>query len=1182
MRRRIEELAEGKIPYEYPQAVFSKEKLELEAVEGQAVTESFQVKSENRIRMRGIVYTSSARMECLTPQFEGEEAEIQVRFRADGMTEGEIAVGQLYVVCNGGEYQLSYAVTVTRLYAEASSGKIKNLRDFVKLAKKEWKEAYHIFHSPAFKNILTPKELKASLLYEGLSKPSVTEQTMDEFLIGTGKKERVSFSLEKRSIEIFEVNGPVEERLEIFKEGWGFLEIRVSSSGEFLIPQKRFLTNEDFMGSSCPFTFYIDKEKMHAGNNFACMYFENDVQREEFHVWVSRDSIEVRRERKVQALQRATYLLTKCYINYRLKKIVTGEWTKQTLALIQRLEELRPDDSWYMLFKAYALLRNKQRQDAQWLMNDFRKKFKDKRRPQWAFYNYLCLQKEKEPAVVERLLDEIEAVAKNHSSHPMIFFLTLRLNSVLRTQPQVKLRALENRIMQGQYSPLWYVEAYRVYLEQPYLLTKMDIYEILLMNWVSRQGMMTRDLADQVMRLANNMRRFQPIVCRILFRCYDKYQDEDMLAGVCAYLIKGQCYQRKYHHWYARGIGENLKITGLYEAFLLTMDLHHVQPLPKVIQMYFQYNNQLAYQYKAALYVSIIAHKNEQPAMYAKYTETMKQFAIDEILKGHMDDNLAVIYDEVLDKGILTRELAGPLADILYTHKFYCTNRMAAFVVVIQKHMKEEQRVPVSGETAYFQLFSNDYAIVLENNRGQRFVSPESCQLEKLMKPSHYIRRCLNLAPEKLQYLMHHMDGKTDLNVPVQTDVEYLQILMDAPQISAKFKNQIGPGLVRYCLINQLEEGLDDYITKIDFAGMSRESRNILIELMVQHSFHEKAFELVNSYGCDGIDKKILAQLLSYMLRTKDIGEDAFMLEACMSVLLAGMRNTAVVSYLSHYFEGPSKQMMLVFKAAKSSGLTDVTELEERLLVQALYSTEYVDQLQEVYHGYRVHGGREFILQAYRSYCMHEYVVYDMVLPQNLFLEACQLFREGKLRGIACRLGLLKYFSEQEHLDRYQLRQADELLEEFISRNMKFAFYKNLPEMLCARYQLHNRVLIEYHARPDSRIKIHYRMPKEQKEFTEANMPDAYDGIFTWEFLLFSDDEAEYYITEEAKDGTQQLCMSSRAAGSVYQDIQQGGRFAFINRMLYLRQQDDTKELMRVMQEYKKLDILSGKMFKII
>ena len=157
MRKRIEELAEGKIPYEQPRVVFSKEKLELEVVEGQTVTDSFQVKSENGIQMRGIIYASSARMECLTFQFEGEEAQIQVRFRADGMQEGEEAAGNLYVVCNGGEYPLAYTVTVTRLYAEASTGCIKNLRDFTKLAKNEWKEAYHIFHSPAFKNILAPQ-----------------------------------------------------------------------------------------------------------------------------------------------------------------------------------------------------------------------------------------------------------------------------------------------------------------------------------------------------------------------------------------------------------------------------------------------------------------------------------------------------------------------------------------------------------------------------------------------------------------------------------------------------------------------------------------------------------------------------------------------------------------------------------------------------------------------------------------------------------------------------------------------------------------------------------------------------------------------------------------------------------------------------------------------------------------
>ena len=72
MRKRIEELAEGKIPYEQPQVVFSKEKLELEAVEGQTAADSFVVKSENGIRMRGIIYSSSARSEEHTSELQSQ------------------------------------------------------------------------------------------------------------------------------------------------------------------------------------------------------------------------------------------------------------------------------------------------------------------------------------------------------------------------------------------------------------------------------------------------------------------------------------------------------------------------------------------------------------------------------------------------------------------------------------------------------------------------------------------------------------------------------------------------------------------------------------------------------------------------------------------------------------------------------------------------------------------------------------------------------------------------------------------------------------------------------------------------------------------------------------------------------------------------------------------------------
>lgn len=1184
MRKRIEELAEGKFPYEQPQVSFSEEILKLEVIEGQAVEDHFQVRSENQIWMRGVVYSSSARMECLTPKFEGMEVSIRVRFDASGMSEGEESSGTFCVVCTGGEYELPYTVSVTKLYAETSIGKIKNLKDFTRLAQMEWKEAYYIFHSPAFKNILPPKALKAALLYDGLSKHTMTEQAMDEFLIGSGKKERVRFFLEKHSCEIFEIEGRAEEEIMLKKDGWGYLEIRVSSSDEFLVPQKRFLTGEDFMGSSLPFLVFVDAGKMHAGNNFGSVYFENDVQKEEYRVWASTDSIEEKKERTYLEIQRAKCALVKSYVDYRLKRIVTGEWVKRTVAWLKKLEDCGETDEWHLLFRAYALQRNKQIQDSEWLMDDFRKKYKDKRKPQWAFYDYLCLLREKEPVVIEQLLTEIEMITRRYSSHPAMFFLALRLNSVLRSKPQVKLRAIHERILGGQTTQLWYVEAFLIYKECPYFLTKLGKAEILILNWASRQGILTKDLADQTMRLANNMRMYQQAVCRILFRCYRAFPDEDMLAGVCAYLLKGQRFLQKYHHWYEMGIKENLKLTGLYEAYLLTMDLHNVQPLPKVIQIYFQYNNQLAYQYKAALYVNIIAHKEEQPAMYEKYSETIKQFAVDEIMQGHMDDNLAVIYEEMLDKGILTSELAAPLSDILYSHKFYCMNESAAFVVVIQKHMKEEQRVPLTKGVAYFQLFSNDYAILLEDNKGQRFVAPEICQMEKLMKPSHYIRRCLHYAPEKLQYLMHHMDGKADLSVPVKSDVEYLRILMAAPQISEKFKNQIGPGLVRYCLLNHEEENLETYFTQINFAGLSREHRNILIELMVEQGYNEKAYELVNTYGYQDVDLQHLSQLVTYMLRTRDVGEDPFLLELCLAAVLAGMKNSTLVAYLAKYFEGPTKQMLDVYRTAQACEIVDVTDLEERILVQSLYSTRCVDEIEDVYEAYHTHHGLSFILQAYRSYCMYQYVIYDKPLADSLFFEAYQLQKEGKLRGLICRLGLLKRLCEisgEKQLDRYQMKEADVLLGEFISKNLNFGFYRQLPEQLCAKYQLYNRVLVEYHAKPDSQLQIHYRMIKEQSAFVVKDMP-GFEGIFTWEFLLFRDGELEYYITEKQPDGTQRLCESKRVTGVEYRDIKRGGRYAYINCMMYLREQENYKELAKTMLEYEKLDILTEKIFKII
>ncbi len=80
----------------------STEKIELEVLEGKDETGSFVITSTNQVKMRGIIYSSNPRMECLTPQFEGEEVRIRYQFHSEGLIEGDIQKGEFLSYVTGG------------------------------------------------------------------------------------------------------------------------------------------------------------------------------------------------------------------------------------------------------------------------------------------------------------------------------------------------------------------------------------------------------------------------------------------------------------------------------------------------------------------------------------------------------------------------------------------------------------------------------------------------------------------------------------------------------------------------------------------------------------------------------------------------------------------------------------------------------------------------------------------------------------------------------------------------------------------------------------------------------------------------------------------------------------------------------------------------------------------------
>ncbi len=81
--------------------------------------------------MRGIIYSSNPRMECLTPQFEGEEVRIRYQFHSEGLIEGDIQKASFFIVCNQGNITFLLLCPFQVVCGFILWKKIKNLDDFL-------------------------------------------------------------------------------------------------------------------------------------------------------------------------------------------------------------------------------------------------------------------------------------------------------------------------------------------------------------------------------------------------------------------------------------------------------------------------------------------------------------------------------------------------------------------------------------------------------------------------------------------------------------------------------------------------------------------------------------------------------------------------------------------------------------------------------------------------------------------------------------------------------------------------------------------------------------------------------------------------------------------------------------------------------------------------------------------
>lgn len=1204
MRKRIEELAEGKIECVGPAIEFSVSRIEIEVLEGKDFTGEFTAVSKNQVSIRGLAYSTNPRMECLTEGFDGEEVTVRYKFHSAGLAEGDMQEGEFFVICSQGEYRLSFAVSVIRFYARSQIGTVQNLSDFAKLAKEHWQEAKRLFYSPAFLNLLKDCTPKERFLHIGLARGAKTDRSLEEFLLTAGLKKQITIKAEQTDYVFSKVAARFWQDIVLSKNTWGYTEVYAASDADFLVLQKNKITSEDFLGSKANFGFYIDPQKMHAGKNFACLTLKTIYQEISISVCAAAeaDGGEGQKEkRKIRKLQKD---LMQNYIDYRLGKIVTGRWAALSCRILDGLLSLEEGNVWYRLFKAQILWMNGQRQDAEWILNEFKRKCRDRKSPQWGYYLYICTLTDHEELYVNRLTEEIEQIYLEHHKHSVLFWCLLFLKNEYVQNGYQKLKVLEKKIMGGAKSPILYVEVYLLFCQEPYLIKRLGDFEIRILNWARRQGVLTKTLADQMICVFPEKMPYRKIVFLLLKECSNLMEqaktilyerpgentltdEKRILAVICGYFIRNQKYGGEYFPWYEKGVAEKLRITGLYEAYLLSMDARDVLEVPKIIQMYFKYNNQLGSRQKAILYVNLIAGKERQSEAFLQNYPAMEKFAYEQMEKGNIDDNLAVIYKEVLSHGIYSRQVSDALSDVLFVHRLTCSWPQAARVVVLQGQTQTPQAVPFVNQAAYFSLYSNDYMIFIEDRQGNRYGGSIDYQLEKLMYPGRYLRICMQSSPGKLPYLWYYFAERKAQEVFEEKDLEYFLAVMSDEETDWAYKAWLFPKM--FGLMHELgrAEEMEEALSQVDLSLMEKENRNRVLALCLAQKLYGQVYRIAGEYGFGEIEPAKIVAFLSSRIQKTDFVKDDRLLLFCIKIFLDGKFNDVMLKYLALYYKGPTEIMAEIFRQADRFGI-ETRELSERILVQMLYTDGFCDCANDVYKSFE-NGGNHRIKKAYLTFFAHRSFLRKGQMPKGFFEVLRRWYLDQNDMNEILNLALLRFYAAQPALGKEDKERMEQLLQNCLFQGMYFKFYKELGREFMVKYQLDDKYFIEHRTKKNSRVWLHYSLASEKNKeeaYITEEMAEVYEGVFVKKMILFAGESVRFSISEEV-DGQMETVKSGTIAcsfftGSEKKERMCQSRYERLNEMCSLQAENDRAKLHTRMAEYRQLDDAVETMFSML
>lgn len=1176
MKERINQLARGILNKDVPQIVIMPDKIEEIIQAGKTGAWEFFVNSSNGLYIKGLVYANHTRVTVNTLAFAGLRNRISYQVDAGYLVDGDAIKGEFELVTDGGERTLPFLFHVRLGVSGQTLAGLKTPEDFARLAREEPDTALRLFDYQDFVETPFMQDMHTRSLYDSLRGHGNRGNQMEEFLVALGVKKPVAFEVSQQIRKYdFSADG-AEGVIELQKNMWGYVSVDVEVDGDFLEVQKKHFEGRDFEQDVCRIPYRILPGRLHKGKNFGSIRL-NTVKETKVIPFLAegeknRDGAYISWAKFWQAFGRFAAL--------RLED-ACGQKDHSLLCerMLQELDVMRNvpgNRNLASLWMAETLIRAGRQEQAALLLEECRDEILLSRRDMidfYCFYQYLNQQLKSSPSQKESLL----RVLRKHTpegKYPFLFFIRAELDPSVKEAPFTFFGEMRQLYENGFYSPFLYLEAYRLLERHPEFLQRMDEFIVQILHFAARKGLIQEKMAVRIARLAAIEKCYRKWLHRLLERLYGKYARKEILVAVCSMMIKGECRGQQDFIWYQRALDQKIGLTRLYEYYLYSLPENYDRLLPKEVLLYFSFAQDLDRQSKEVLYWNILRYMKPSTKLYQSYERDMEKFAMEQLFKSRISSCLAVIYDRMIFKGMIDGPVAKVLPAVLRSYRIDCQNGRMKYVVVRYEELTSEDVYLLTDGVAFVPIFSDKAVILFQDAFGNRYGDVSHLKTPVMDRPE-LLERCFEVNPE---HAMLSLSACRRMEKEEKIDEDQVHVLERSIRelpLNEPYRKVLLGKVIRYyrSLASKENSGTGEctYLLTLDTKGMSHQERVLVCETLICQNYLEEAYEMLKTYGFEGMGMGYLAKLCGKMILKNLFGEDVFLLKLSFQVFLAGKADGVLLDYLCRHFNGNSSQMFKVLSQA-ASAKAKLYDLDERLLCQMMFS-DNIKHLDQTFHFYsRRRRMGETVVKAYFTVKSIGYFLKGEAAKEQVFAYLESLVnRSDDVKKVPTiyLLALTKYYSECRMLEDDQKALCRRMEEVLIEDGLVFPYTKKLAAFIPIPQNIRDKAMICYIGNKDDQLELFIRILPDEEDFHREELRRIYQGVFVCRKVLFEGEKLDYQIYRYDKAEGDKV---KAAQGTILCELSghegKGSRFASLNEMgLCLSMKEETG-LKKSMQEY--------------